>query len=185
MKKQKPTWKDIKAILSKKTESEILKLVGDLYSLSEENKTFIHSRYAIGVNPLEPYKNIISEALYPDVMYNEPIQLSVGRKAISDYFKATQDKMGQIELMFHYLETGNQFTLDLGDIDESFYSSLESTFDRILSSLEKQHKTTLMDYLPRLESIVESVCGMGWGYYDYLHETLNEYKIKHLSSINE
>ena len=140
MKKKKLTWKDVKAILADKSDAEILKLVGDLYALSDENKTFVHSRYSIGNNPLEPYKEIISDALYPDVMLNEPIRLSVGRKAISDYFKATKNKIGQLELMFYYVEMGNQFTLDLGDIDEQFYSSLESMFDRILSTIGKQPK---------------------------------------------
>lgn len=178
MKKNKLAWRDVKTILADKENSEILKLIGDLYALSDENKTFVHSRYSIGDNPLKPYQDIISDALYPDVMCNQPIQLSVGRKAISDYFKATKNKIGQLELMFHYVETGNQFTLDLGDIDESFYSSLESMFDRILSTIKKQPKDIQIRCLPRLENIVDSVHGMGWGYYDYLNQTFYEFKAK-------
>ena len=65
--------------------------------------------------------------------------------------------------MFHYVEMGNQFTLDLGDIDEQFYSSLESMFDRILSTIGKQPKNIQIRCLPRLENIIDSVQDMGWG----------------------
>ena len=120
---KKPTWKDVKSILVKKEKSELLKLIRDLYSYRTDNKTFIHSRYSLGRQTLEPYRKIICESLYPDVYSNKPIRLSRGKKAISDYFKATKDKAGQIELMVHYFETGNKFTVDFGDIDEQFYSS--------------------------------------------------------------
>lgn len=65
--------------------------------------------------------------------------------------------------MIHYIETGNQFTLDLGDIDDQLYSSLESMFERILSNMEKQPNNIKKQYLPYLEDIVDSVRGMGWG----------------------
>jgi len=111
-------------------------------------------------------------------MRNQPIRFSVGKKAISDYFKATKDEIGQLELMIYYVEMGNQFTIDYGDIDEQFYSSLESMFNRILSLIEKQTKNIQKQYLPRLENIVYSVRNTGWGYYDYLSETLDDFKAK-------
>ncbi len=81
---KKPTWKDVKSILVKKENTELLKLIADLYSSSAENKSFIHSRYAVGGKTLEPYRATITESLYPDVYKNKPIRLSVGKKAISD-----------------------------------------------------------------------------------------------------
>lgn len=178
MSKNKLTWKNVKTVLAGKSNAEILKLVSDLYALNEANKSFIHSRYSIGTNLLEPYKEIISGALYPDIIQNQPIRFSVGKKAISDYFKATKNEIGQIELMIYYVEMGNQFTINYGDIDEQFYSSLESMFNRILSNIEKQPTNIQKQYLPRLENIVDSVRSMGWGYYDYLSETFEEFKVK-------
>jgi len=174
--KMKFTWKDAKTILIEKNKQELLKLISDLYSLNPENKSFIHSRYSIGPASLEPYKSIISESLYPDIHKNKPIKLSVGRKAISDYFKATKDGVGKLELMIHYLEQGNQFTVDYGDIDEPFYSSLASMFNRILLELEQQPGNIQATYLPRLESIAESAKDIGWGYYDYISEILEEFE---------
>ncbi len=173
---KKPNWQDVKAILVEKEKSELLKLIADLYSSNAENKSFINSRYAVGGQTLEPYRSIISESLYPDVYKNRPIKLSIGKKAISDYFKATKDTAGQLELMVHYLETGNQFTVDFGDIDEQFYSSLESMFERILAVLRKQSTDVQEKYFTRLENVVSSAKNIGWGYYDYISEIFGEYE---------
>jgi len=176
MVKKKPTWKDVKSILGKKEKSELLKLIADLYSINSESKLFIHSRYSLDESALESYKNIISEVLYPDVYKNKPLRLSVGKKAIADYFKATKNKVGQLELMVHYLESGNQFTVDYGDVDMPFYSSLESMFERILVLLREQSSVIQDEYYDRLEDVVESAGNTGWGYYDCIREMLAEYE---------
>ena len=178
---KKPSWKDVKQILSKEKSSELLKLIADLYSLNTANKSFIHSRYSITGERLEPYKSIISESLYPDIYRDKPISLSKGRKAIADYFKATKDKKGQIELMVHYLEPGNKFTAEYGDIDEGFYSSLESMFERIVKELKKQPVVAQENYLERLEEVVRIGSDIGWGYSDNIRDIFAEYEnyLKH------
>ena len=153
-KTKKTAWRDVKAILSEKDKRELLKLVGDLYSLNKDNKVFIHSRFRIGKEQLEPYKKVISDALYPDIYKNKSIRLSAGRKAISEYRKATKDTIGSIELMVHYLECGNQFTVNFGDIDEQFYSSLASMFKSILHTLIKEPSEVQEQYFSRLERVV-------------------------------
>ena len=175
--KKRLNWRDVKSILVGRENPELLKLIADLYSLSAENKSFINSRYPTGERTLEPYRSIIANALYPDVFKNKDVSLSAGKKAISDYFKATKDKEGQLELMVHYLESGNQFTVDLGDIDEQFYSSLESMFERIVAVLRTQSTDVQERYYPRLENVVHSARNIGWGYYDYISDLLAEYDI--------
>lgn len=173
--KKKPSWKDIKSILVDKDKTELLKLIADLYAYRSDNKKFIHSRYMPDKQTLESYKDIITDSLYPDFNYNSSISLSAGRKAISDYYKATKDKSGQLELMVHYLETGNSFTVDCGDVDEQFYASLESMFEKILSALRKEAPRALKKYLPRLESVVTSSEDIGWGYHDYIYDIFYEF----------
>ena len=175
VREKNPTWKDVKAVLAEKEKPELLKLIADLYSSSVDNRSFIHTRYSIGGKSLEPYRTIISESLYPDVYTNKQIRLSIGKRAISDYLKATKDKIGQLELMVHYLESGNQFTVDFGDIDERFYSSLESMFDRIIAALRKQPSNIQEQYLSRLEDVVVSARCIGWGYHDYISDVFGEY----------
>ena len=173
---KKTTWKDVKSILVDKDKSELLKLVADLYSSSADNKSFINSRYSIGGKALEPYKSIITDSLSPDIYSDKPVRMSLGKKAISDYFKATKDKSGQLELMVHYLETGNQFTVEYGDIDEKFYSSLESIFDKIVALLILQPGKVQNEYHARLEYVVSSARNIGWGYYDCISDIFSEYE---------
>lgn len=171
--KSKITWQDVKNTLIKKDNGELIKLIRDLYSLNDKNKAFIHARYSF-IDPLTPYKAIISKSLYPDPMRNEPLKLGAGRKAISEYKKAVGDPIGVLELSIYYIEYGHKFTLEYGDIDEQFYDSLESMFDRVLKMLTQFDQTIIDKYFPRLLSLTEEVSGIGWGHYDYLITELEE-----------
>ncbi len=87
------SWKDVKTVLAQQSALELLQLMRDLYALRPENKDFIHARVLSTEETLQPYKAIIQESLYPDGTYDEPIQLARARKAISDYKKATKNRM--------------------------------------------------------------------------------------------
>jgi len=181
MSAKKPSWSQVKAILAQQEPKEVLKLVGDLYRLSKDNRVFIESRFLTGEDALEHYKQVIADALYPDVYKNKPIRLSVGKKAISDYRKATGDDLGVLELMVHYLEQGNDFTAEYGDIDAQFYTSLESMLDQILAQLAGQNAEVMDQYIPRLDHVVIRAGGIGWGYHDYISDRLEEF----LDQLNE
>lgn len=172
---KKETWKDIKAILVQRDTPELLKLIADLYSLNKANKSFLHARYSTGEKTLEPYYGIISDALYPDVCKNKPVRFSVGKKAISDYFKATKDREGKIELMVHYVELGTRYTAEYGDMDENFYSGLESMFQKILKELDSEPEDVANIFLSRLEDVTIMAGATGWGYEDTLNYMLEEY----------
>lgn len=125
---------------------------------------------------MEDYKKIISTSVHPDLSNREKFKLSVGKKAIADYFRASKDELGKLELQMHYLEQGNECTLNYGDIDERFYSSLESMFASILASLKKQRSSEHEKYLARLRVVVSSSRKMGWGYHDCIRSLLAEYE---------
>ena len=93
---KKSGWIRVKAVLAGGSLKDLLKLVGDLYRLSKDNRVFIESRFPAGEDALEHDKGIIADAVYPDVFKNKPIRLSVGKKAISDYKKATNDDGGHL-----------------------------------------------------------------------------------------
>lgn len=145
------------------------------------NRVFVESRFLAGEDALNNYKQVISEAVYPDVYKNKPIRLSVGKKAISDYRKATGDDLGMLELMVHYLEQGNDFTAEYGDTDEQFYDSLCSMLDRVLDMLADQNMHMKNEYIPRLGQVVIRAGGIGWGYHDYISARLEEF----LDSLDE
>lgn len=79
--------------------------------------------------------------------------------------------------MLYYVTCGNDFTLEFGDIDESFYDSMESIFARIIETLVKRKDKTLASkFLPQLEVEFKRVEWMGWGYGDGLKELLDDLK---------
>jgi hypothetical protein len=176
--KKSASWRDIKRVLASKSQNELLNVIRDLYALRPEIKDFMHARFLISEASLEPYKQIIDASLYPDVMHGDTIELSRGRKAISDYKKATNDPIGTLDLMVYYVERGTRFTVDYGDIDERFYESLESMFIQAVRTLQSSDEETIDQFFPRLESIVYRAHGIGWGYYDTLYETLEEAFLK-------
>ena len=175
VKPDKPVkWSDAKKVLASKESRELLALIKDLYSLNQQNKTFIQTKYSL-IDPIKPYKEIVEECLYPDVIKKHPLDLPRGKRAISQYRKAVGDPKGILELMVCYVECGNDFTCEFGDIDEKFYYSLETMFEKALQALDKSDKETVEEFLPRLQDVVEKAEGIGWGYYDTISDLLAEY----------
>ncbi|RJQ54007.1 MAG: hypothetical protein C4530_17315 [Desulfobacteraceae bacterium] len=124
----------------------------------------------MGSDPLAPYKNIIDDCMYPDIYSKKPIQISKAKKAISNYSKAVGDPVGEVELMVFFVERGNSFTLNFGDMDEDFYDALNRMYQRVIKKvlyLPQEYKKT---FQKRLKNILMSSSGMGWGYHDMLYE---------------
>lgn len=164
----------LKAAVRRSNPNALAKLVLDLSELSEENRTFVETRLAVSKDTLLPYKQRIQNALYPDAFSNQPIRIAEGRRAITEYRKAAGNSAGLLELMIHYVECGTACTADYGDIDEPFYASLESMYDRFLSALEKADPTTKESFRERAEGVVARAEGIGWGFYDYLADRFAE-----------
>ena len=118
---------------------------------------------------LKPYKMIIHEGLCPDM--NSEFNFRQAKKAISDYAKATGDTVGEVDLMIYYVECGNQFTLDYGDIDERFYDSLLSMYEKAADKVLLLPRKEQAEFRERMLNLVESSAGIGWGYPHPLHYT--------------
>ncbi len=148
-------------------EKQLIRLVSDLYGLSKENRAFLHSRFAIG-DTLGPYKKTIEACMYPDVYSNKPVQLSKAKKAISNYSKAVGDPLGEAELMTFFVECGNKFTVDFGDIDEAFYDALNRMYRKAIDKVLTLPEEERGEFQSRLEAIMTSSSNIGWGYHDML-----------------
>jgi hypothetical protein len=73
-KKQTPSWSDVKKAIESLGEQGLLELISDIYNLSKNNQDFLHTRFSIGDDVLAPYKKIIKECMYPDIL-NEPVRI--------------------------------------------------------------------------------------------------------------
>ena len=167
---KKPSWSDIKKAIAGYDRQAMIGLISDLYASSAQNKTFLHARFSTGSDALKPYLKIIEDALYPDVYKNKPVQIAKAKKAISDYTKAAGELAGILELMLSFVETGTEFTLNFGDIDEGFYLALERMYYKALNLVRTMDKATIDEYYDRFEDLVTSTSSIGWGYHDALEE---------------
>ena len=168
-KSKKPSWIDIKKSIGNIEHSQLISLVKDLYELSKENGTFLHARFSDRDSSLRQYKKVILHSLYQDVMDEEDdFEFERANKAINDYANATRDDEGIADLMIYYVECGNKFTLDYGDIHEIFYDALIDMYQKAIEKVRKMPKMKQESFQKRLRKIMESAHGIGWGYYDGL-----------------
>ena len=169
-KRSTPSWSDVKAALADHDRAGLLSLVGDLYNLSKENRTFLHVRFAIGDDPANKYKEIISDAIAPDIFSKKGIRIASAKSAIADYVKAVGASDGEIDLMIYFVERGTEFTLDLGDIDGPFYDALLSMYGRAIKKVIALPEGKQAPFRDRLHKIMTSARHTGWGYGDGLEE---------------
>ncbi len=167
-KRKAPSWTDIKPVLVNLDQKQLLKLVADLYKFSNENKTFLHTRFSVGEDQLGPYKKIIDECLFFDVFSNKPVQVAKAKKAISSHSKALGDDLGQAELMVYFVECGNSFTLDIGDLYQEYYEALNRMYQRAIVKVLSLPEEQQDEFRQRLKTIMTSSSGIGWGYHDTL-----------------
>lgn len=170
-------WSSIKNSLALLQNGELLELLGQLYQLNKENKYFISAKCVVDRHlTIQPYKMLIKQFISPEIKSgHERIEKAKARKAISDYWKATADYYGKIELMIYYVECGTQFTLTYGDIDEPFYNSLASMFGDAIEEVKKISMDEISkDFIYRLQEIVHDARAIGWGYGDELSNLFEE-----------
>ena len=101
------------------------------------------------------------------------MRLSVARKAISDYKKISCSHYNLADLMLSYVEAGVICTDTFGDIDEPFYCSMESMYERALKYMSKHN--LFYDFKDRLRRVVTDTYNMGWGFHDQLSYLFEKY----------
>ena len=177
--RKKPTWRDVKTVIGEWPSDQLVGLVQDLYRLNASNADFLRARLLasdIGDHSLAPYEERIRKAISPREPWKQNVQLREGRKAINDYKKASGDTHNLLRLMVYYVQCGNDFTLEFGDIDEGFYDSLCSMVEAIKDRLLAEDDSELAkEFLPLLVQEVERIDGeMGWGYPDEVSDHITD-----------
>ena len=169
-------WLDIRKTLSKCESSDLIGLIADLYALSKPNKDFLEARFIKNDEVFARYKSIIKKCIAPSEPWknNQQISIKDAKKAISDYKKATNDKLGLIDLMVCYVEYGTDFSCEFGDMDEQYYYSLESVFSNILKLMKPFEYGEILSFEQRLQAIVKKSENMGWGYYYAISAILDD-----------
>lgn len=169
-------WTAVKRHLKDWDVAQLTALLKDLYDSSADNRTFLEARTQAttsGGAALETYKARIVEQFFPKRGFGK-LKLAEARKAIRDYKKATGNLEGTLELLMTYLENGNEFTCQYGDISESFYDSLCSVMDEISTLVVKEGVAAYGKVADRLDHVAVKANGIGWGYGDHINWAVEE-----------
>ncbi len=104
-------------------------------------------------------------------------RLSVARRVVNQYKKVAPSERSLIDLMLFYVEAGVKYTNAFGDIDEPFYNSMESMYERTLETIVKHELQAEFEH--RCMKIVTDTSGIGWGFHDELNMLYSQTFNKH------
>ena len=163
---------NIKKELQKLEKSKLIDLVADLYKKNKSVKEF----FDFYVNPKEndlliKYQDKIFLAFYPKNGYE--CKLKEARKAISDFKNLGVLQEYLAEIMLFYVETGVKYTNDYGDINESFYESIEKMFVKTLTTM--RNGELLEQFEMRSSLVARNSEDIGWGFHDSISDIFYEF----------
>jgi hypothetical protein len=150
--------------------------VKDLYEAAAGNRDFIQARCHAdesGDEVLKKYRSKIVEQFFPARGFGK-LNLGEARKAIRDYRKATGNFPGTTELLMTYVENGARFTHEFGDIDERFYSSVESVLTELAALLRGEARGLYPQFSERLARVEQMTDGIGWGFHDFVGDVIGQ-----------
>ncbi len=173
--KKKPTWTDLKRQLADLDRPALLGLIQDLYAASKNNQAFLHARFALGEDVLEPYKFTINRWVCPDVMRNQDVSVAKAKKAISDYKKAIGRPEGLAELTVFYCESCMNLLGDCGMEDEGYFNALVRMFEQALKAIAVLEPNQQVSFVERLEHVQIEGQDWGWGVGDDMADLMAEY----------
>ena len=163
IKKGKPGWRDVKGALVDFERAGLLALVQDMYAASKDNQVFLHARFGLGEDALEPYRVVIERWLCPDVYKNQDYSVAKARKPIADYKKAIGLPAGLAELMVFYCEQATGFSAEFGLDDETYYGALVRMFEQALTIVAGLPDAQRETFLERLDDVRVMGQNVGWG----------------------
>ena len=148
--KSKLRWAEVKTHLASFDRAALLGMLQDLYAADERNRAFLHARFGLGENPLQPYKKIIDGSLWPDVSRGERTSVSTARRAITQYTKALGDPVGLAELLVFYCERAVGFCRDVDHRNTAYWDALVRMFEQALKATDGLNRNVRNGFLARL-----------------------------------
>ena len=173
--RSQPTWTDVKARLAGFDRAALLGLIQGLYTAHKDNQTFLHARFGLGEDVLEPYKKAIDRWLWPDLFRKQDTSVSQAKRAISDYKKAVGDPEGLAELMVFYCERAAGFSNDVGNDDEGYFDALVRMFEQALKFANAVSDDRRDDLVARLDGVRIISHEFGYGVGDDMDFLLSKY----------
>lgn len=165
MPQNRPSLTTLKQHLKSCSKEELTNDILELFKKFDSVKDY----YQIKLSPKEEaqvsmkYKKIIENEFFPARGFGKA-KLSIAKKAITEYKKIDETPVGVADIMLFYVEQGVKFTNVYGDIDESFYNSMESMYEKAVQWIVRHEIQDVFN--TRCARIVEDTSDIGWGFHD-------------------
>jgi hypothetical protein len=169
MPQNSPSLTDLKKYLKNSSKEDLISDISELFKRFNSVKDY----YQIKLSPQEEikvsakYKKIVEDEFFPTRGLGKA-KLSVAKKGVAEYKKIAESPVAVADIMLFYVEQGVKYTNAYGDIDEPFYNSMESMYEK---SVEWIIRYEIQDiFKNRCIKIVEDTSGIGWGFHDALSD---------------
>ena len=172
----KPSWTDVKAKLASFDRLRLLGLIQDLYAAHKDNQAFLHTRFGLGADVLQLYKETLDRWLWPDVLRNQDTSVVKAKQAISSFKKAVGDPDGLAELMVFYCECASGFCNDVGYQDEAYFNALVRMFEQALKTVSQLSDSDRNPLIIRLDRVRIISHNFGYGVGDDMDSLLARHR---------
>jgi hypothetical protein len=172
---KRPTIRELRKHLGTKSAPDLIDEIVALYTKYDSVKDFYALQYSAsyGQELLERYKAIITTEFFPPNSRRPGSgRIAVARRAVTDYQKLTTHPEHIADLMLHYVEIGVAYTRSYGDINASFYASMERMYAAAINHVVKHDIQA--QFFDRLEQIMRRADGTGWGFHENLMQLFYE-----------
>jgi hypothetical protein len=153
----------IKITLAKKSKNDLIDILVDLSQKFDLVNDYMQSHFIDSQDQslLKKYKKAIRVCF--DL---EDLNLTKGENIIKDFTNVSVLPEHIIELMLYFVEQGVRFTNEYGDIDEDFYLSIETMFEKVCQVISANSMEDI--YKTRCEKVCSNTKNTGWGFHDGL-----------------
>jgi len=166
---------ELKKQLKKYDQKQLIQLVADLYKMNKDVQSYLSVQFLGEEAVTELFneaKMKVENEFFPSKGHGK-LRLNEAKKAISNFKKTTNNRLLTTELMLYYVEQGVKFTITYGDIDERFYISIETMYEKVITTCNEEEEFIQL-FMQRLKTIVTDTDGIGWGFHDQLNYLYSE-----------
>ena len=162
----RPTWKVVKAQLRRLDADDLAALIHDLYEASPDNQRFLHSRLVDPASELDKYRELVSDAVFPNPLGRKPVRIAEAPRLIRHYERATGDVAGTVDLLLTFVAVGTDQAADLGYGDDAYFGALERGLRAAVTMMRMLEAEHLDKARERLRWIRNRSTNIGWGFCD-------------------
>lgn len=164
---------DLKKQLNTMDKTDLIVLICRLYKGSKQSQSMIDIELC--GNAAEERLVVECQKQIRAAFFGKNLSLKAARKVISDFKKVSRNQENVAELMLTYVECGVEFTNMYGDVDEAFYSSIESVFMDYVTLLNSMaHDGCYKKHAARLAKVCYNASDIGWGFSEEIAATYYE-----------